>query len=90
MDRATSHFLDHVGDLPDTDYISVRYEDLCRDPEKNVARILDFLEVSSAVERPYDAFIDPRSVQLLPEIARKYDDIQERLASYSVYWGYDG
>jgi hypothetical protein len=88
--RATSQFLEHVGDLPSADYVSVRYEDLCRDAETNVVRILRFLGLQPAVDLPYDTFIEPRPVRLLPEIVRKYDHIRRTLDPYFVYCEYDG
>jgi hypothetical protein len=87
--RATSDFLEQIGDLSGTDYVSVRYEDLCQDPETNVARILDFLEMSPPVALSYDAFIEPRSVHLLPEVDRWQDQIRRTLAPYFAYCGYD-
>lgn len=86
--RATTYFLQHVGSLPETDYVSVRYEDLCEDPETIVVRILEFLGLKPAVSLAYDTFIEPRPVDLLPEVARKRYRILQRLEPYCVYHGY--
>jgi len=86
--RATTYFLQHVGSLPETDYVSVRYEDLCNDPEANVARILEFLDLKPMASMAYDTLIRPRPVDLLPEVARKRHKILQRLEPYCVYHSY--
>jgi hypothetical protein len=88
--QATSYFLEHVGDLSNADCVSVRYEDLCRDAETNVVRILRFLGLEPAVGPSYDAFIEPRPVRMLPEIGRKYGRVRRKLDPYFVYCEYDG
>ena len=87
--RATTYFLQHVDSLPKTDHISIRYEDLCEDPERSVFRILKFLDLKHRSTLAYDTFIEPRSLRLLPEIARKYDRICRKLQPYFAYHGYD-
>jgi len=87
--RATTYFLQHVGSLSEVDYVSVKYEDLCEDPEAVVVRILDFLGLKPMAWPAYDTFIKPRAVRLLPEVARKRRSILQRLEPYCVYHGYD-
>ncbi len=87
--RATTYFLQHVDSLTETDYVSVRYEDLCEDPETHVARILKFLALKQRFHVAYHAFIEPRPLRLLPEVARKYDGIRQKLQPYCAYHGYD-
>jgi len=86
--RATTYFLQHVDSLSETDYISVRYEDLCEDPETNVARILEFLGLKPMASLAYDTFIEPRPLRLLPEVARNYDGLCQKLKAYCAYHGY--
>jgi hypothetical protein len=88
--RAATYFLRHVGSLPVADYISVRYEDLCEDPETSVLRILKLLGLKQKSSLVYDTFIEPRPLRLLPEVARKYDGLRQRLQPYCAYHGYDG
>jgi hypothetical protein len=88
--RATTYFLQHVDSLPETDHISIRYEDLCEDPETSVIRILRFLGLKQKSALVYDTFIEPRPLRLLPEVARKYDGLRQRLQLYCAYHGYDG
>jgi len=87
--RATTYFLQHVDSLPKTDHVSIRYEDLCADPETGVVRILRFLGLKQRPSLAYDTFIEPRPLRLLPEVTRKYDSIRQRLQPYCAYHGYD-
>jgi len=87
--RATTYFLQHVDSLPKTDHISIKYEDLCADPETNVIRILRFLGLKQRPSLAYDTFIKPRPLRLLPEVTRKYDNIRQKLQPYCAHHGYD-
>lgn len=65
--RTVRYFLDNVRSLPEADYLSVRYEDLCRTPEAVIQRILSFLGLPDNPELRYRDFIRvrprPRPVQ---------------------------
>jgi Sulfotransferase family len=58
--RTARYFVDNVGALPPADHLSVRYEDLCRDPGTVVNQILRFLGEAENHEVPYQQFIRPR------------------------------
>jgi Sulfotransferase family len=58
--RTARYFVDHVRDLADGDYLSVRYEDLCRHPEAVIHRILAFLGLPDNSELRYQDFIRVR------------------------------
>ena len=81
----TNYFLKNIGSLPKTDYISVRYEDLCENPETNVVRILEFLGLEQNATLSYEALIKPRPIELLEEVKRRQSSILKRLASYLAY-----
>ena len=58
--RTARYFVDNVRLLPETAYVSVRYEDLCRDPGAIVRRILAFLRLPDNPEVRYRDFIRVR------------------------------
>lgn len=89
--RTARYFLDNVRALPEGDHVSVRYEDLCRDPEAVVNRILRFLGEDENHEVKYRDFIRERA-------ARRGDDGDGdpeavlrhlQLKPYLAYCGYD-
>jgi hypothetical protein len=67
-----------IGALPGESYISLRYEDLCREPERNMSRILDFLGCKPRVAVDYASLIERRPRRWSPDIQRA----QERLCAY--------
>jgi hypothetical protein len=83
------YFLKNIDSLPEDDYISVRYEDLCSDPETNMARILAFLQAEPCVALNYAELIQPRQVKLLEEVERNQKSISERFKDYLAYCKYD-
>jgi hypothetical protein len=86
--RGARYFLRHIGSLPKADYISVRYEELCEDPETSVAKILTFLGLEQHSIVGYDGLVASRSPHLLPEVFRRYKSIHRRIRPYYAYLGY--
>lgn len=87
--ESTTYFLDNVDSLPIADYVSVRYEDLCNEPEATILKILGFLGMKPRGTLAYDTLIEPRPTKLLPEVQRKYEQIHQKLQPYFAYHGYD-
>ena len=87
--RTARYFVDHVRSLPEADYLSVRYEDLCRTPEAVIQRILDFLGLPHNPSVRYQELIRvrerPRAVSGDPTaILRRLE-----LKPYLAYCGYE-
>lgn len=83
------YFLKNIGSLPESDYISFRYEDLCDEPEVNMVKIEEFLGIEPSVSLNYREAIKPRRVELLEEVKRKQGSILDRFEDYLTYCGYD-
>jgi Sulfotransferase family len=60
VSRTARYFVDHVRDLADGDHVSVRYEDLCRQPGAVIHHILAFLGLPDSSELRYEDFIRVR------------------------------
>jgi hypothetical protein len=58
--RTARYFVDNVRLLPETSYVSVRYEDLCRDPRRVLDQILSFLHLPPNPDVRYQDFIRVR------------------------------
>ncbi|MEQ8971576.1 MAG: sulfotransferase [Coleofasciculus sp. C1-SOL-03] len=87
--QSTTYFLQNVDSLPNTDYVSVKYEDICHHPKATIFSILQFLGLQSKADLAYETLIEPRSLNLLPEVQRKYKHICQELKPYLSYHGYD-
>ena len=88
--RTAQYFYDHSGALPAGDYLSVRYEDLCRDPGAVVQDILRFLGEPQNEDVPYREFIRTRSRRAAAD-DREAGPILRRggLKPYLASYGYD-
>lgn len=85
--QSSTYFLENIH-LLKNDYISIKYEDLCQNPETIIQKILDFLQLEAKAEIDYESTIAPRPLQLLPEVQRNYNEIHQKFQSYLVYCGY--
>jgi hypothetical protein len=89
MVRVADYFVEHIGSLGPTDYVSVTYEELCQGPDATMQRIAGFLGVSLQRKDSYCSRIEPRPPKLLSQVRRKYRQISQRLAPYLNYHGYE-
>jgi hypothetical protein len=91
--RQVADGLDHYqrehGRLPAGDVLSVRYEDVCRAPAAEVARLLDWLGIDQPAGLDLGAMVEPRAGAILPEVARRRGRLAARLAGYYAAQGYD-
>ena len=87
-EESTNYFLENVQLLPKRDYLSIKYEGLCKDPEAEISKILKFLNQESVVPLAYENLIQAQPLNLLPEIARNYDVLCQKLQPCLTYHGY--
>jgi hypothetical protein len=86
--RTARYFLDHVGSLAETDFVSVRYEDLGQNPSAVVNRILRFLGQAENPELRYEDFIRESQPRVPSERARAMLR-SPKLKPYLAYCGYE-
>jgi hypothetical protein len=87
--RTARYFVDNVGALPAGDHLSVRYEDLCRDPGGVVNSILRFLGEPENHEVRYEDLIRPRRPGRETEGGERAILKRLELKPYLAYCGYD-
>jgi hypothetical protein len=99
--RGVVHFVAHqarghlrgLSVLNTTDYIDVRYEDLCAHPNETMARLLAFAGVDpGAAGGPpvdYRPMIGPHATHVEAEIIDRRRLVVRRLARYATAIGYD-
>jgi hypothetical protein len=87
--RTARYYLDNVGALTPADHLSVRYEDLCRDPEAVVNDILRFLGEAENHEVPYRDFIRPRRPGREADAGESAVLKRVELKPYLARWGYE-
>jgi len=89
MTKETNNFLENIDHLQkDEEYVNVRYEDLCRDPQSTITSIMKFLDLSPRSNLNYHDFIKPRKTILLKELQKREQFIAKRMNKYLSYCGY--
>lgn len=87
-ERSADYYLKNISRLPAETYLSVRYEDLCENADREIGRILDFLAVPPVTDRSWQGEIAPRPVRLLPGLARAGDSLARRFSTFLSYHHY--
>ncbi|MEM9485656.1 MAG: sulfotransferase [Cyanobacteria bacterium P01_F01_bin.116] len=80
--EATSYFIDNISNLPESTYVSIRFEDLCEQPEITLKQIFDFLQITPVVPINHKSLIQKRATTLMPTVAQNQQRIAKRLAAY--------
>jgi hypothetical protein len=83
------YYQQHVGELADGAYISLRYEDLCADPGRQMDRIYRFLGEIPRSDVDYRRLTRPRGLTRLPELQRAERTLARQFDSVITYHGYD-
>jgi len=86
----TNLFLENIDVLQkDEEYINVRYEDLCRDPQSIIEEIMKFLDIPLEPNLNYRDFIKPRKTVFLKELQRREKFVSKRMYKYLTYCKYE-
>ena len=82
----TKYFLRNINRIKEEDYISIKYEDLCQDPNGVILKILDFLELNS--NKDFSKFIQPRNLDLSSEVKKFKKFIIKKMKPYLNHFEY--
>lgn len=84
--RSTKYFVNNISSLQKEDYIEVKYEKLCEDPDATIKKILDFLGFET--RQSFKGYINPRSLPISKEINKLKRYIYGRMKHYFSYCNY--
>ena len=87
--RMIKYYLAHFKELPAADCISLRYEDLCQEPDAIMERITNFLGVHPPPQITYREKIAPRESKLPPDIIARFHSLRKKLEPYLKEQGYN-
>jgi hypothetical protein len=86
--KSTYHFLENIGSLHEADYINSRYEDICEEPDSEIEKILNFLDIKTKSNLQYSDLIKPRKTIILNEIRIFKPYILKKTKKYLSYCKY--
>jgi hypothetical protein len=86
--RMARYYLQNIGRLQPADYVSVRYEDLCRQPDEMMGKILRFCGADMPAAVTYKDQIEPRPPKLLEEAENRYRLILKKIRPFLDSHGY--
>jgi hypothetical protein len=86
--KITNRFMKNITQHSPKDYIIVKYEDLCEQPQKTIKDIMSFLNLD--LKEPIDVtqLIKPRKTQMDPSVSTMKYFIYKRLKKYYDFFGY--
>ncbi len=85
--RGFDHYLGNVHKLPEKNYVSIRYEDLCQNPRAALTTICRFLDIKLEAELPRQA-VKPRAMPVSPNVLACYEKKLDALRPYMLQMGY--
>ncbi len=86
MARDSRYYVEHVGRLAGEDYVSVTYEELCRQPSETIGRVLAHFDIDASFDA--ERYIQPRDTDTAPRIETLDGYIYRRTERYRRLHGY--
>ena len=85
--NGTRYYLKNIKYLSEDDYVSLKYEDLCKEPNKIMGKILNFLNLKSDID--FSSYVKPRKLDLIHEINFLKKFIYKIMKSYFRFFSYN-
>jgi hypothetical protein len=79
--RSYDYYLKKIRLIPEERYITLRYEDLCRDPELYLSRIGRWLNIELSPRIP-EKFVAPRHLKIANRVEAAYAELAEEMLPY--------
>ena len=86
--KATKYYLKNIKHLSKQDYIFLTYEDLCKNPQENIEKIMESLDIETYNKIDFTSFIKPRKTQLDPSVRQLRKSIYKSMKEYFKFFGY--
>jgi hypothetical protein len=89
LSKATNFYIKNIKLLEENNtYINIRYEDLCKSTNAELARIFKFLNIKKRKDMDFVPFIRLRKSEILGEIEKKRKYIERIIAPYFRYFNF--
>lgn len=87
--RFIKYFMKNINLLSKSDYICLTYEDLCKEPQKNIENIMKFLNIEMKTKIDFKSFIRPRKKPLDESVSRLQMFIFKKMKNYFQYFRFE-
>jgi len=87
--RSIKNFLNNIDNLSKEDYINIKYEDFCKDPNKTIGEIMDFLSLKAIEKIDYKPLISPRNLPIDNSTIKTQKMIYKNIKNYFDFFDYD-
>lgn len=84
--KKLNYYLKNIGKLLKNDYISIRYEDFCKEPYTEISKIMKFLHLECEID--FKNPIEQRNLDLVPEVEFLKEYICKKMEGYLQYLDY--
>jgi hypothetical protein len=84
----TKYFLENIESIEKNDYVTTRYEDICEEPNEEIKKIMNFLNIKLESSADFSTFIKPRKTNILKELKNQEKYIFKTMEPYLKYCGY--
>jgi sulfotransferase family protein len=85
--KSYRYYIDNIRCLPEDQFLTIRYEDLCREPEEHVIRIGKWLKLEAEPRIP-NQFVQPRRLGIADRIRFAYAEKAEQMRPYLAIQNY--
>ena len=86
--KATKYYMKNIKHLPKEDYVSITYEDLCNNPQKNIYKVMKALDIKAESKVDFASFIKPRKTHLDSSVVILRRFIFRCMKKYFAFFGY--
>lgn len=86
--RSMNYYIRNIVLLPQSEYVSFRYEDLIANPRGAFRQIYDLTGAIPRFEVPFDEHIRPRPIRLLPTLVRDEEKLRIKFHDIRMYLNY--
>lgn len=87
--KSIKYYLKNIEHLPEQDYVTITYEDLCINPKKNIETIMKCLNIAIPKKIDFSSFIKPRKIDLDQSVKQLRFFIFRCMEDYFEKFSYD-
>jgi hypothetical protein len=88
MKKFMNTFLENIKNIKKSEYINIKYEEFCKNPNDTIGNILKFLELDSVKKIEYKDLIKTRNLTLDPAVSNMRRFIYKKTRAFFEYNGY--